>query len=252
MLIPEENELLRIIEPPRECSYLPWETASLEYRILHGISDQQYEELLRRGWRRFGTHFFRPACTNCSQCRSLRVQVQSFTPSKSQRRCEKRNAGIRVEIGRPQVTRTHLDLYNAYHAAMYAVKGWRERIIDLSEYRQSFLDGNWSFAYEMRYYRDRELVGVGLVDVVPTGMSSVYFYHSPDWRSESPGTYSLVREISHAHDNNKKYVYLGYWISENRSMDYKASFRPHEILDAYCSDNHEPQWTGVSLDERRT
>ncbi len=136
--------------------------------------------------------------------------------------------------------------------AMHTVKGWRERNIDLSEYRQSFLDGNWPFAYEMRYYRERDLVGVGLVDVVPTGMSSVYFYHAPDWRSESPGTYSLMREISHAHDNNKQYVYLGYWISENRSMDYKASFRPHEILDAYCADDHEPQWTGVSLDERRT
>lgn len=252
MLIPEENELLRIIEPPRECSYLPLETASLEYRILHGISDQQYEELLRRGWRRFGIHFFRPACANCCRCRSLRVQVQSFIPSKSQRRCEKRNAGMRIEIGRPQVTRAHLDLYNAYHTAMHVAKGWHERNVDIAEYRQSFLEGNWPFAYEMRYYRDHDLVGVGLVDIVPTGMSSIYFYHAPNWRSESPGTYSIMREISHARETDKQFLYLGYWISENRSMNYKASFQPHEILDEYCLDDQEPRWPPPASSQSRS
>lgn len=242
MLIPEENELLRVIEPQRECSYLPQETASLEYRILYGITDEQYEQLLFRGWRRFGTHFFRPACPSCVKCRSIRIDVKQFTPNKSQRRCEKRNERIRVEIGVPQVSQAHLDLYNAYHAAMHDAKGWRERETDQIEYRQSFLEGNWPFAREIRYFRGNELVGIGLIDVVPTATSSIYFYHAPDWRPESPGTYSLLQELGYARQLGKEYLYLGYWIPENRSMAYKATFHPHELLTSYHSDDVNPEW----------
>jgi arginyl-tRNA--protein-N-Asp/Glu arginylyltransferase len=246
MLIPDENELLRIIEPPRACSYLPEETATLEYRILYGISDEQYEQLLFRGWRRFGTHFFRPACANCVKCRSIRVDVAAFEPSKSQRRCEKKNATIRVEVDAPTITQAHLHLYNAYHASMRDEKGWKERATDREEYAQSFLEGQWPFSHEMRYYRGRELVGVGLVDVVPGATSSVYFYHAPDWRPDNPGTFSLLQEIALARQLGKRHLYLGYWIPENRSMNYKASFRPHQLLTSYHADEVVPQWQSVS------
>lgn len=242
MLIPEENELLRMIEPPRACSYLPEETASLEYRILHGIDEQQYEQLLSRGWRRFGTQFFRPACAHCLKCRSIRIDVAAFEPRKSQRRCEKKNAAIRVELGRPTLTPSHLTLHNAYHAAMHEEKGWKERETRREEYAQSFLDGRWPFAYEMRYYRGSELVGIGIVDIVPNATSSVYFFHAPDWRSENPGTFSLLQEIALARQLGKQHLYLGYWIPENCSMNYKASFRPHELLESDPADEIEPQW----------
>lgn len=242
MQIPEENELLRVVEPRRECSYLPAETASLEYRILVGISDEQYEQLLSRGWRRFGTHFFRPACPRCVKCRSLRVNVNAFVPTKSQRRCERRNEAIRMEVDVPRVSQAHLDLYNAYHTAMHEAKGWKDRETDRSDYRQSFLEGNWPFAREIRYLRDGELVGVGLIDVVPTATSSIYFYHAPDWRPESPGTFSLLQELGYARQLGKQYLYLGYWIPENRSMAYKAAFHPHELLTSYHMDDVIPQW----------
>ncbi len=243
MLIPEQNELLRIVEPPRACSYLPEETASLEYRILDGIGDELYEQLLYRGWRRFGTHFFRPACANCVKCRSLRIDVAAFEPSKSQRRCVKKNSAIRVEVDAPTVTPEHLKLYDAYHASMHDEKGWREReTTTLSQYYESFLEGDWPFAREMRYYRGRELVGVGLIDIVPTATSSLYFYHAPDWRPDNPGTFSLLQEIALARQLGKPHLYLGYWIPENRSMAYKAAFRPHELLTSYHADEVVPQW----------
>ena len=242
MLISEEQELVRIIEPPRECSYLPSETASLEYRVLFGVDEAQYEQLLSRGWRRFGTHFFRPACANCVKCRSIRIDVAAFEPDKSQRRCERRNQGIRVELGRPTVTKSHLDLYAAYHRSMHDEKGWRENETDRQDYMRSFLGGDWPFAHELRYFRGSELVGVGLIDIVSHATSSVYFYHAPDWRPDSPGTFSLLQEIALARKLGKQHLYLGYWIPENRSMNYKASFRPHELLTRYDADEVEPQW----------
>ncbi len=247
MLIPDEQELARLIEPPRECSYLPNEIASLEYRVLSGINETQYEQLLSRGWRRFGTHFFRPACQNCVKCRSIRIDVEAFTPDKNQRRCERRNEDIRVELARPTITRSHLDLYNAYHRAMHDAKGWREKETDPQDYWTSFLSGEWPFAREMRYFRGSELVGVSLIDIVPSAVSSIYFYHHPDWRPDSPGTFSLLQELAFAKQLGKKSLYLGYWIPENRSMAYKAAFRPHELLTSYHGDDVEPQWQPHSL-----
>jgi leucyl-tRNA---protein transferase len=242
MLIPEENELLRLVEPPRPCFYLPAETASLEYRVIYGISDAQYEQLLFRGWRRFGVHFFRPACAPCAKCRSIRINIEAFKPGKSQRRCLRRNGRVRVELGRARATAAHVKLYNEYHASMHGLKDWAERETTLPEYRRELLEGSWPFAHEMRYYRDGDLVGVGLVDIVPTATSSVYFYHAPDWRPDGPGTFSLLQEIALARQLGKKHLYLGYWIPENRSMAYKASFRPHELMTHYPADEGNPQW----------
>ena len=54
------KELLRIIESPRPCSYLPWETATLEIRAVMSMSSDEYGILLSGGWRRFGWQVFRP------------------------------------------------------------------------------------------------------------------------------------------------------------------------------------------------
>ena len=97
----------------------------------------------------------------------------------------------------------------------------------------------------MRYYSDSELVGVGLVDLLPNGISSAYFYHAPEWRSGGPGTFSLLSEVDLARELELEYVYLGYWISECPSMAYKNQYRPHEKLVGTPADDEEPQWLKV-------
>jgi len=56
------------------------------------MTAEAYRELLRRGWRRFGLDFFRPACPRCVKCRSLRIDVPEFKPSSSQQRNLRRNS----------------------------------------------------------------------------------------------------------------------------------------------------------------
>ncbi|PON11556.1 hypothetical protein C2W62_44190 [Candidatus Entotheonella serta] len=115
-------ELARFTTRPYHCPYLPAETASLTYRILVEISALDYENMLSRGWRRFGCEFFRPACLSCAECRSLRLKLQDFAPSRSQRRALKANADIEVVVQSPTVTPAHVALYNAYHQDMAARK----------------------------------------------------------------------------------------------------------------------------------
>jgi arginyl-tRNA--protein-N-Asp/Glu arginylyltransferase len=114
------QELLRLIESPRKCSYLPREVASLEIRGIPSMSPTEYADLLSRGYRRFGWQLFRPACRDCCKCRSVRIPVQQFSPSGSERRVLRRNAAIRAELHPLFVTREHIALYTAYHRAWWA------------------------------------------------------------------------------------------------------------------------------------
>lgn len=236
-------ELYRTVEPPRRCSYLPDETASLEYRVLGQISADTYETWLERGWRRHGWHFFRPACRECVKCRSLRVDVAAFQPTKSQRRTIKRNSDVQLVVQRASVTEEHLRLYNEWHADMHVRSGWRAESIDANQYFESFLMGEWKFAHEFLYYENDRLIGVGLVDILADSLSSVYFYHDPEWRPRGPGTFTILQEIEYARTHGKRWVYLGYHIEECQSMAYKNRFGPHEVLKWYPTPEENPQWS---------
>ena len=97
-------DLVRFKTAPYTCSYLPSEIASLEYRIPAHVTAHGYQQLLRRGWRRFGRDFFRPGCARCAKCRSLRINVDQFKPSRSQLRTLRQNSGIRVAVQAPTLT----------------------------------------------------------------------------------------------------------------------------------------------------
>ena len=116
--------LARFTTPPSRCGSLPTERASVAYRVLVDVTAAQHDALLARGWRRFGCEWFRPVCPACTACRSLRIPLATFTPSRSHRRALRGNTTVDVVVQAPTITGAHLHLYNAYHAAMHRQKGW--------------------------------------------------------------------------------------------------------------------------------
>ena len=235
----------RMRMPPDDCSYLPDEIQSLEFRLFDSIVDENYARLLERGWRRHGIHFFRPACPQCRKCRSLRIDVNTFKPTKSQRRALRRNADVTWHVREACVTPEHVELYNRYHADMHERRDWPLRQTDRNDYFESFLAGDYSFAREIVFHRDGHLIGVGLIDIAAGSASSVYFYHDPVWRDLGPGTFSLLCEIEHLRTIGGKFHYLGYWIRECPSMAYKSRFGPHELLEEYVGDTEQPVWSST-------
>ena len=153
------REFVRLIEEPRVCSYLPEQSASLEYRIVQGLSPEEYEDLLARGYRRFGRQLFRPQCVGCSQCVSIRVLVQEQELSSSQRRVLRRNSNIRAVQEPVYVTNRHVQIYNDYHAFMADQRGWRKDRINRADYYESFVAGGGGFASQWLFYDGAELVG---------------------------------------------------------------------------------------------
>jgi leucyl-tRNA---protein transferase len=217
-------DLIRFVTEPSPCPYLASESAQLEYRVPATLDTRSLEQFIERGWRRFGNYIFRPRCVACRKCRPLRIVLGDFRPSKSQRRTLRRNEHVQIHVTRPSVTDEHVELFNAYHRDMTDRRQWPDNATSFQNYYESFIGSQNEFAREFQYRDDGRLIGVGIVDVMNKGLSSAYFYHDPAWRKLGPGTFSILTEIEWGQARSLQYSYLGYWIHENQSMNYKARF----------------------------
>ena len=217
------------IEEPRGCSYLHDVKASLEYRLMVDVTPQELEELLIRGWRRFGPAYFRPACSPCGECHSIRLDVHRFEPTTSQRRALRRSARFRIEMGRPRIDADRLSLHQHWHGTREDARGWEPTQLTEDEYATQFAFPS-STGREMAWYDGQRLVALGLVDVTANCFSAAYFFYHPDIARLSPGIGNVMRCVEMARELCCQHMYLGYRVQECASLTYKGFFQPLEVL----------------------
>lgn len=222
----------RFVTPPSKCGYLPDRHWSLEYEWVAAMTPAEYQDRLDLGWRRFGHALFHPRCPRCTACRSLRVKADLFQPDRSQRRARRANESETILcIGAPDLSCERLELYRRYHEFQARHKGWpEERAANVEAYVDAFLL-NPIPTEEWCYYRSGRLIGVGYVDALPKGLSAIYFFHDPDFRRLSLGTWNILRLIEEAQRRRLPFVYLGYYVEGSASMTYKARFVPNQLLE---------------------
>jgi len=220
-----EYDTLRFVSNERPCPYLAGQPARHEAYLVEGLEPAAYERLLARGFRRSGRVVYRPRCRACDKCRQLRIPVEEFHPSASMRRVLRRNTDVSVEIGRPELSEDKFALYQRYLGAQH--DGSMSQSL---ESFQDFLYDSPTDTYEFRYRLGVRLLGISIADRVPGGLSSVYMYFDPEYAARSPGTFSIIREIEFCRRERLPYYYLGYFVAGSRAMEYKARFRPNEIL----------------------
>lgn len=236
--------LQQFVSDDAGCSYLPERTARLDHLLLLDIEPDVLEKFLERGWRRFGAVYFRPVCPACAECVPLRIPAERFTPSRSQTRAGKRSE-LRLEIGTPQVTPDRIDLCNRWQNSQRLRRSWDNPAMDERRYLLEFAIPHPA-ALEFAYYDDEggrsRLAAVGLVDATPNAVSAVYTYYDPAYAPQSPGTRCILDQVRYARERGKAWVYLGYRVLGCPSSEYKARFRPHQLLQGRPGPQDEPVW----------
>lgn len=217
------------------CPYLPGRSERKVFTELKGPhADTLNDALGRIGFRRSQTVAYRPSCIDCSACVSVRVVVDDFRPSATQRRELKRNADLVTTFCRPWSTAEQFDLLQRYLGQRHPGGGMasmdetdfadmvEHTPVDtyLVEYREPTADGS-----------PGRLVGACLTDRQGDGLSMIYSFYDPDHAERTGlGNYIILDHIRRAADMGLAYVYLGYWVEGAQRMQYKVRYRPLERL----------------------
>jgi len=226
-----KSEVVRLFQTlPHACGYYAGRTA--QNLVIDPASShlaQIYDVALTKGYRRAGGHVYRPHCQNCRACIAARIPVEPFRPDRSQRRCLARNDDLTLRIEPAGFRADYFALYQRYLAARHAGGGMDDPEPD--DFAR-FLYTAWSPTQFLELRLNSRLLGVAVTDFSSSGLSAVYTFYDPDVPARSLGTYAILRQIELARQRGLSHVYLGFWIKGHPKMDYKARFRPLELLGA--------------------
>lgn len=191
------------------------------------ISTAIYSELVRLGFRRSGTFTYRPRCDNCTACTPARINVNDFSPSRTQRRAWKKNRHLLASLHPLEDKPEYFELYKRYQNKRHPDGGMSN---DSHDQYQKFLLQSHVDSMLVEFREDNILRMVSIVDALDDGLSSVYTFYEPDNSQAGFGTYNVLWQIELCRQLQLPYLYLGYWIKESRKMAYKANFQPLQGL----------------------
>lgn len=229
-----------MVSPLMPCSYLD---NRLESRLFTDLraklpsidSDQNkdqpnqlYDTLIEGGFRRSGMSAYIPVCPSCDACVSVRIRVQNFKPSRSQKRILARNAELILITDSQSPSEAQYQLFNHYIRTRHDESDMAD--ITRNEYDHMIIHSPIdSKVYEWHNSNDN-LIAACLVDQVKDGFSAVYSFFEPQLDKNSLGTFMVLSLIEKAKQIGIKYIYLGYWIKNCNKMNYKSRFASLERL----------------------
>lgn len=212
------------------CAYLPGQMAAmqaLDPRI--DLNQKLYSQLIHSGFRRSGEQVYKPHCHSCQACIPLRIPVDRFQPSRSQRRVWRRNQDLRVHVAETGYSDEYFDLFRRYVNDKHRDGGMdKPRVEDYLGFLLA--DGIATSFIEFR--QRQRLIAVAVTDRLDDGLSAVYTFYDMAAAQRSLGVYTLLWQIEHCRQLELQRLYLGYWIEACRKMRYKQRYRPCEILTA--------------------
>ena len=182
------------------------------------------------GFRRSGEHIYRPWCDACGECKSVRVPVDNFNASKSQKRVLKRNQDLHVSFHMPSSSDEIYALYADYINQRHGDGDMYPPSLDQFE---SFLC-QAPAASRTRFicFRlEQKLLAVAVIDLLPKGLSAIYTFFDPAYDSRSLGRLAVLWQIRWVQAHRMDFVYLGYWIKECQKMAYKAEYEPLQVFE---------------------
>ena len=228
------RQLRFFLTAPSPCPYLPGREERKVFAHLPlsdgpGVNDA----LTQVGFRRSQNIAYRPACEACDACISARIPAADYRFSRSERRVLKDNDDLGRHLVEAEATMEQFDLLRRYLLARHAHGG----MADMTWPDYVAMVEDTAVRTHLIEYRlpsgDRgpgDLAACVLVDILGDGLSLVYSFYEPALAKRSLGSFVILDHVVQARLAELANVYLGYWVPGSTKMDYKARYRPIEVL----------------------
>ena len=205
------------------CPYLAGKTTLMEHFLADSVDLDEHDTLLFHGYRHFGSYYFRPKCEVCRACVPVRIPLDTVRLHRSWRRLLRKTARLEFRIGNPPAVQEAFELYSL-HKRRFDDK----EKSSLEIFRESFFAPHP--AANLLTVRDGEhLVAVAHFDETPLNLSAVYtYYDDQNFAWASPGKLAILKLLELAAQTRRAYLYLGFYVHNNRAMAYKADYTPFE------------------------
>jgi len=198
--------------------------------IAVAVQPEQMDTLWAEGWRHFGPVFYRYSTCEGESGRMrvmpLRVLLQKFSVSKSQRRVLRRNADLEVRTQEPVIDAERHALFDAHRTR------FKDNVPDSLE---NFLGPAPAVlpcrTVEVAAYAGGRLVAASYLDIGQQAVSSIYAMFDPAESRRSLGIATMLWEIRFALERGCTIYYPGYAFHEATSFDYKKQFAAMEWFD---------------------
>ena len=243
MTLPIEPALHKLqfyVTTPYKCGYLPNKLAQSLIAAPHHLVDTNiYSGLIQQGFRRSGKFSYRPYCENCKACIAIRLILDNFAPSRSQKRAYKQHANLTVRVLPLGYQQQHFELYTSYQALRHADEEVSQQAeahrtaeiqTEADQYRQFLCKSNVESLMIEFSDADGAVKIVSVIDVVRDGISAVYTFYDALEARASFGTYSIMWLAEWTKMLGLPFLYLGYWVEASPKMAYKQQFKPQQKL----------------------
>jgi len=219
-------KLFRTSEHP--CSYISDQNATTIFLDpATKISQKLNSALTDKGFRRSGHLLYKPDCNSCKACIACRIPVKKFKSKSSFKRILKINQDIRVDVS----SNLNLDESYALYESYINHRHLDGDMFPATEKQfSSFILENTDDTIFFKFFDKEKLIAVSVADILQDGLSAVYCFYDPVDKRRSLGTYAILYQIHRVLEQERLYLYLGYWIKNCRKMLYKTRFRPLEML----------------------
>ncbi len=219
-------KLFRTSEHP--CSYISDQNATTIFLDpTTKISQKLNSALTDKGFRRSGHLLYKPDCNSCKACIACRIPVKKFKSKSSFKRILKINQDIRVDVS----SNLNLDESYALYESYINHRHLDGDMFPATEKQFSaFILENTDDTIFFKFFDKEKLIAVSVADILQDGLSAVYCFYDPVDKRRSLGTYAILYQIHRVSEQERLYLYLGYWIKNCRKMLYKTRFRPLEML----------------------
>jgi len=245
--------LVDYIEFPKltgRCGYFDNKACTQEFVNAHWIIQwtenklpltRVYSDFKEAGFCRFNSQFYIHKCHDCNQCKAIRISVNSFSPSKSQRHAWNRNQDLEVTfVAEPEkyVTEEKVFMLREYDYFHNKDSGTPKKTMEEARNLLAEMNSGYPGIWNMEYRLNGKLIGVAVIDFTTDDESQVnticsnYFYYdtSEEVRKRSLGVFSVLKEIELCQKMNVPYYYLGLYLADCRKMNYKANYKPYELF----------------------